>query len=174
MDVLNQMTRRPKLVVLDTMNFWMDVAMDGLLDVLKKVDVITINDEEARQLSGEYSLVAAAAKIHKLGPKYLILKKGEHGVMLFREGRMFSFPALPVAEVVDPTGAGDTFAGGFIGYLAKTDDLSFENMKRAIVYASVMASFCVEDFSLSKLKNINNLDIAMRVDIFKEMTHFTM
>ena len=174
MDVLNQMTRRPKLVVLDTMNFWMDVAMDGLLDVLKKVDVITINDEEARQLSGEYSLVAAAAKIHKLGPKYLILKKGEHGVMLFREGRMFSFPALPVAEVVDPTGAGDTFAGGFIGYLAKTDDLSFENMKRAIVYASVMASFCVEDFSLSKLKSINNLDIAMRVDIFKEMTHFTM
>lgn len=174
MDVLNQMTRRPKLVVLDTMNFWMDVAMDGLLDVLKKVDVITINDEEARQLSGEYSLVAAAAKIHKLGPKHLILKKGEHGVMLFREGRMFSFPALPVAEVVDPTGAGDTFAGGFIGYLAKTDDLSFENMKRAIVYASVMASFCVEDFSLSKLKSINNLDIAMRVDIFKEMTHFTM
>lgn len=174
MDVLNQMTRRPKLVVLDTMNFWMDVAMDGLLDVLKKVDVITINDEEARQLSGEYSLVAAAAKIHKLGPKYLILKKGEHGVMLFREGRMFSFPALPVAKVVDPTGAGDTFAGGFIGYLAKTDDLSFENMKRAIVYASVMASFCVEDFSLSKLKSINNLDIAMRVDIFKEMTHFTM
>lgn len=174
LDVLNQMNRRPRLVVLDTMNFWMDVALDGLKEVLKKIDVITINDEEARQLSGEYSLVAAAAKIHKMGPKYLILKKGEHGVMLFREGRMFSFPALPVAEVVDPTGAGDTFAGGFIGYLAKTDDLSFDNMKRAIVYASVMASFCVEDFSLAKLKSISNLDIAMRVDIFKDMTHFTM
>jgi len=174
MNVLQQMTRRPKLVVLDTMNFWMDVAWDSLQKVLRMVDVITINDEEARQLSGEYSLAAAAAKIYRMGPKYLIIKKGEHGVMLFREGRMFSFPALPVSEVIDPTGAGDTFAGGFIGYLARTEDLSFENMKRAIVYASVMASFCVEDFSLAKLKSINHLDIAMRVDIFKDMTHFVM
>ena len=174
MNVLQQMTRRPKLVVLDTMNFWMDVAWDSLQKVLRMVDVITINDEEARQLSGEYSLAAAAAKIYRMGRKYLIIKKGEHGVMLFREGRMFSFPALPVSEVIDPTGAGDTFAGGFIGYLARTEDLSFENMKRAIVYASVMASFCVEDFSLAKLKSINHLDIAMRVDIFKDMTHFVM
>lgn len=174
MNVLQQMTRRPKLVVLDTMNFWMDVAWDSLQKVLRMVDVIIINDEEARQLSGEYSLAAAAAKIYRMGPKYLIIKKGEHGVMLFREGRMFSFPALPVSEVIDPTGAGDTFAGGFIGYLARTEDLSFENMKRAIVYASVMASFCVEDFSLAKLKSINHLDIAMRVDIFKDMTHFVM
>jgi len=174
MDVLNQMTRRPKLVALDTMNFWMDVALESLLGVLKRIDVLTINDEEARQLSGEYSLVNAAAKIHELGPKYLIIKKGEHGALLFHEGKVFSFPALPIAEVMDPTGAGDTFAGGFIGYLAKTEDLSFDNMKRAIVYASVMASFCVEDFSLSKLKKVNHLDIAGRVDEFKDMTLFTM
>lgn len=172
LDVLSQMHTRPKLVVLDTMNFWMDVALDGLISVLKKIDVLTINDEEARQLSGEYSLVNAAAVIHKMGPKYLIIKKGEHGALLFHEGLVFSFPALPIAEVMDPTGAGDTFAGGFIGYLAKTEDLSFNNMKRAIVYASVMASYCVEDFSLAKLKELTQLDISNRVDEFRSLTQF--
>ena len=141
--VLDQMTEQPKLIVLDTMNFWMDIALADLHTVLKRVDVITINDEEARQLSGEYSLVNAAKKIHEMGPKYVVIKKGEHGALLFNEGSMFYAPALPLAEVFDPTGAGDTFAGGFCGYLAKTEDISFENMKNAIIYGSNLASFCV-------------------------------
>ena len=144
--VLDQMDTRPKLVVLDTMNFWMDIALTDLHDVLKRVDVITINDEEARQLSGEYSLVNAAKKIHTMGPKYVVIKKGEHGALLFNQGKMFHAPALPLAEVFDPTGAGDTFAGGFCGYLAKTEDLSFNNMKNAVIYGSNLASFCVEKF----------------------------
>ena len=163
-----------ELVVLDTMNFWMDIAMDSLLEVIAKVDVITINDEEARQLSGEYSLVNAAAKIHKMGPKYVIIKKGEHGALLFSEGEIFSAPALPLAQVFDPTGAGDTFAGGFIGYLAHTEDISFDNMKRAIMYGSCMASFCVEEFSIEKLRNLSNDDIVERMGQFKAMTHFEL
>ena len=146
--VIKQMKKRPKLIVLDTMNFWMDIAMPALKKVIKHVDVITINDEEARQLSGEYSLVKAAKVIQKMGPKYLVIKKGEHGALLFSGEKMFYAPALPLAEVFDPTGAGDTFAGGFIGYIAKTGNISFENMKRAVIYGSAMASFCVEEFSI--------------------------
>lgn len=172
MDVLSQMKEKPKLVALDTMNFWMDVAMDALLEVLKRIDVLTINEEEARQLSGEFSLVKAANVIHRMGPRYLIIKKGEHGALLFHEGSVFSFPALPIAEVMDPTGAGDTFAGGFMGYLARTNDHSFENMKRAIVYASVMASFCVEDFSLARLKALTDSEIPLRISEFKNLTLF--
>ena len=151
--VLDQMNVKPKLVILDTMNFWMDSALEDLFDVLKRIDVITINDEEARQLSGEYSLVNAARKIHKMGPKYVVIKKGEHGALLFNEGKMFYAPALPLAEVFDPTGAGDTFAGGFSGYLAKTKDLSFENMKNAVIYGSNLASFCVEKFGTERMEN---------------------
>jgi len=172
--VLDQMNSKPKLVVLDTMNFWMDVAMDTLKEAIKRVDVITINDEEARQLSGEYSLVNAAKKIHEMGPKYLVVKKGEHGALLFGEGQVFAAPALPLAKVIDPTGAGDTFAGGFISHIAKTGDTSFENMKSAVVYGSVMASFCVEEFSIEKLKNLSQEDIASRVELFKQMTHFSI
>ena len=172
--VLDQMTSKPKLVVLDTMNFWMDVAMDTLKQAISKVDVITINDEEARQLSGEYSLVNAAKKIQEMGPKYLVVKKGEHGALLFSGEKVFAAPALPLAKVVDPTGAGDTFAGGFISYIAKTGDTSFESMKNAVVYGSVMASFCVEEFSIEKLKNLSQEDIAHRVDLFKQMTHFSI
>jgi len=174
MQVINQLDGSQKLVVLDTMNFWMDIAMDSLLEVIAKIDVITINDEEARQLSGEYSLVTAAEKIHKMGPKFVIIKKGEHGALLFSEGQIFSAPALPLAQVFDPTGAGDTFAGGFIGYLAHTDDTSFDNMKRAIMYGSCMASFCVEEFSIEKLRNLSNEDISERMDRFKSMTHFDL
>lgn len=171
-NVVSQLDGSQKLIVLDTMNFWMDVAMDSLLEVITHVDVITINDEEARQLSGEYSLVNAAKKIHTMGPKYVVIKKGEHGALLFSEGNIFSAPALPLAQVFDPTGAGDTFAGGFIGYLAHSDDTSFENMKRAIMYGSVMASFCVEEFSIEKLRDLSNDDILTRLDRFKMMTHF--
>lgn len=152
--VLDQMTERPKLVVLDTMNFWMDIALEDLHTVLKRVDVITINDEEARQLSGEYSLVNAAKKIHSMGPKYVVIKKGEHGALLFHEEKMFYAPALPLAEVFDPTGAGDTFAGGFCGYLAKTADISFENMKNAIIFGSNLASFCVEQFGTDRMQTL--------------------
>jgi len=172
--VMDQMKSKPNLVVLDTMNFWMDVAMDSLKEAIKRVDVITINDEEARQLSGEYSLVNAAKKIHAMGPKYLVVKKGEHGALLFGDGQVFAAPALPLAEVVDPTGAGDTFAGGFISYIAKTGDTSFENMKNGVVYGSVMASFCVEEFSINKLKNLKQEDIASRVELFKKMTSFNI
>lgn len=174
MKTIDQLSTDPKLIVMDTMNFWMDVAWDPLLEVIKKVDVITINDEEARQLSGKYSLVDAAAAIHKMGPKFVVIKKGEHGALLFSEGNIFSAPALPLSMVKDPTGAGDTFAGGFIGHLAKTDDISFENMKRAIIYGSVMASFCVEEFSIERLKTIEQKDIERRAQAFVDLAHFTM
>lgn len=174
MKVINQMKKRPKLIVLDTMNFWMDVAMPALKKVIKKVDVLTINDEEARQLSGEYSLVNAAKKIQKMGPKFLIIKKGEHGAMLFQGEKMFYAPALPLAKVFDPTGAGDTFAGGFIGYIAKTNSLSFENMKRAVVYGSCLASFCVEEFSISRLKKLKAADVNKRVKKFDNLVKFSL
>ena len=172
MRVLEQLVKRPKLVVLDTMNFWMDVALDDLKAVLKKVDVLTINDEEARQLSGEHSLLKAAKVIHQMGPNILIIKKGEHGALLFHHGEIFYAPALPLAEVIDPTGAGDTFAGGFIGWLAKTDDLSFANIKRAVIYGSAMASFCVEKFSIEQLKNLSTEMIQNRVQQFADLVHF--
>ncbi|WP_405564386.1 PfkB family carbohydrate kinase [Polaribacter sp. Asnod6-C07] len=170
--VLDQMTERPKLVVLDTMNFWMDIALADLHTVLKRVDVITINDEEARQLSGEYSLVNAAKKIHEMGPKYVVIKKGEHGALLFSEGKMFFAPALPLAEVFDPTGAGDTFAGGFCGYLAKTENISFENMKNAIIYGSNLASFCVEKFGTERMQELTQDEVRVRLQAFRELTQF--
>ena len=170
--VLDQMDERPKLVVLDTMNFWMDIALADLHTVLKRVDVITINDEEARQLSGEYSLVNAAKKIHKMGPKYVVIKKGEHGALLFNNGKMFYAPALPLAEVFDPTGAGDTFAGGFSGYLAKTGNISFENMKNAVIYGSALASFCVEKFGTERMLTLTDAEIFERLQQFKDLTQF--
>ncbi|MEM9819922.1 MAG: PfkB family carbohydrate kinase [Bacteroidota bacterium] len=172
--VIRQMKKRPKLIVLDTMNFWMDVAMDNLKKVIKKVDVLTINDEEARQLSGEYALVTAAEKILKMGPQFLVIKKGEHGALLFAPNKMFYAPAMPLAKVFDPTGAGDTFAGGFIGYLAKTNSLSFENMKRAVIYGSAMASFCVEEFSIARLKTLRAAEINKRVKAFSKLTQFKL
>lgn len=172
MAVINQIHKRPKLVVLDTMNFWMDNSMDELMAVIKKIDVITINDEEARQLSGEYSLVRAAQKIHKMGPKYVVIKKGEHGALLFNDNNVFFAPALPLEEVFDPTGAGDTFAGGFIGYLASTQDISFENMKRAIIYGSNLASFCVEKFGTERMENLSQKEVQTRLHQFKELTQF--
>ncbi len=170
--VLNQMTKKPKLAILDTMNFWMDIALDDLLSVIKNVDVITINDEEARQLSGEYSLVVAARKIHEMGPKYVVIKKGEHGALLFHDDNVFYAPALPLEEVFDPTGAGDTFAGGFAGYLAKTGDFSFENMKTAVIYGSTLASFCVEKFGTERMQNLTDKEIYKRLDQFKSLTQF--
>ena len=172
MRVIEQMKTRPKLIILDTMNFWMDIAMDSLKKVIAKIDVLTINDEEARQLSGEYSLVKAAGKIMKMGPKYLVIKKGEHGALLFHTDKIFSAPALPLAEVFDPTGAGDTFAGGFAGYLAMTDDISFENMKRAIIYGSAMASFCVEKFSNERLKEVDEASVNERLQRFVDLSSF--
>ena len=172
MRVLDQLNQRPKLVVLDTMNFWMDIALNDLLQVIARIDVLTINDEEARQLSGEHSLVKAAAKILGMGPKYLIIKKGEHGALLFSEDDVFFAPALPLEEVKDPTGAGDTFAGGLIGWLAKTDDTSFENMKRAIIYGSAMASFCVEKFSIDRLTELDKATIDKRVQQFAKLVKF--
>ncbi len=174
MKVIKQMKSRPKLIVLDTMNFWMDVAMPALKKVIKKVDVLTINDEEARQLSGEYALVKAAKVIHKMGPPFLVIKKGEHGALLFHKDKMFYAPALPLAEVFDPTGAGDTFAGGFIGYLASKNSISFENMKRAIIYGSAMASFCVEDFSIGRLQGLRKSDLNKRVKEFVKLTKFEL
>jgi len=170
--VLDQMTKRPKLIVLDTMNFWMDLFMDDLKEALKEVDVLTINDEEARQLSAEYSLVKAAKVILAMGPKYLIIKKGEHGALLFNNEEVFFAPALPLEEVFDPTGAGDSFAGGFIGYLAKTNDISFENMKRAVINGSAMASFCVEKFGTQKLTEINQNDVDSRINEFVNLVQF--
>ena len=170
--VLSQMKKRPKLVVLDTMNFWMDLFMDDLKEALKEVDVLTINDEEARQLSGEYSLVKAAKLILAMGPKYLIIKKGEHGALLFNNEEVFFAPALPLEEVFDPTGAGDSFAGGFIGYLAKTNDISFENMKRAVINGSAMASFCVEKFGTQKLSEITQEDVNARINEFVKLVKF--
>ncbi|MCH8556078.1 MAG: PfkB family carbohydrate kinase [Schleiferiaceae bacterium] len=169
--VLDQLHKRPKLVVLDTMNFWMDHFLDDLTVALKNVDVLTINDEEARQLSGEYSLVKAARAILKMGPKVLIIKKGEHGALLFNDKEVFFAPAMPLEDVFDPTGAGDTFAGGFIGYLAQTNDISFENMKRAIIYGSAMASFCVEKFGTERLHNLDPKELQLRVDAFKKLVH---
>lgn len=169
---LERLQNKPKLVVLDTMNFWMDIAWDDLMNVLKRVDVLTINDAEARQLSGEYSLVKAAEKIQQLGPKYLIIKKGEHGALLFGEDRVFSAPALPLAEVYDPTGAGDTFAGGFIGYLARVGTLSFQNMKNAVIFGSALASFCVEKFGTQRLQELDSDLIRQRVARFTELTRF--
>ena len=170
--VLDQMTVKPKLVVLDTMNFWMDIALEDLKNVIKRIDVITINDEEARQLTGEYSLVVAAKKIHEMGPKYVVIKKGEHGALLFHNEQMFYAPALPLAEVFDPTGAGDTFAGGFAGYLAKTGDVSFENMKNAVVYGSALASFCVEKFGTDRMENLSHSEVQQRLMQFKHLTQF--
>ncbi|MEQ9187224.1 MAG: PfkB family carbohydrate kinase [Cryomorphaceae bacterium] len=170
MQVIDQVEKRPKLVVLDTMNFWMEVALDELKQVLKKVDVVTINDEEARMLSGEYSLVKAAQKIISMGPRVLIIKKGEHGALLFNKEEVFYAPALPLEEVFDPTGAGDTFAGGFIGHLAATQDIGFENMKRAIIFGSAMASFCVERFGTERLLNLTKKEIDNRVKRFIDLT----
>lgn len=170
--VISQLTKRPKLIVLDTMNFWMDIAMDDLKKTLTMVDVLTINDSEARQLSGEYSLVKAAQKILQMGPKTLVIKKGEHGALLFNKDEVFFAPALPLEDVYDPTGAGDSFAGGFIGYLAKTKDISFENMKRAIIFGSAMASFTVEKFGTERLINLSQNDIDERVQEFVELVQF--
>ena len=172
LDTLERLENKPKLVVLDTMNFWMDVALEDLKKVLKKVDVLTINDEEARQLSGEYSLVKASEKILAMGPKYLIIKKGEHGALLFGEGQIFSAPALPLADVFDPTGAGDTFAGGFIGYLAKVKSINFTNMKNAIIYGSAMASFCVEKFGTARLEDLSQEEITSRLQQFVALSKF--
>lgn len=170
--VLEQLKKKPKLVIMDTMNFWMDVAMDDLKKVLGMVDLLMVNDSEARQLSGEYSLVKAAKKIQAMGPKYLIIKKGEHGALLFYGDKIFSAPALPLEDVFDPTGAGDTFAGGFIGYLARINDISFESMKAAIIIGSAMASFCVEKFGPTRMKEISAADIDNRVNEFVSLANF--
>ncbi len=172
--VIDRMKNRPRLIVLDTMNFWMDIALDDLLAVIKNIDVLTINDAEARQLSGEYSLVKAAHKIMAIGPRYLIIKKGEHGALLFNEDQIFSAPALPLAEVFDPTGAGDTFAGGFIGYLAQVDTINFNNMKNAIIYGSALASFCVEKFGTERIKNLSQEEIQARVQQFVRLSSFVI
>uniref|UniRef100_UPI00404A6247 PfkB family carbohydrate kinase n=1 Tax=Gelidibacter sp. TaxID=2018083 RepID=UPI00404A6247 len=172
LSVLEQMNKKPQLVVLDTMNFWMDCALVELHNVIKKVDVITINDAEARQLTGEYSLVVAARKIHEMGPKYVVIKKGEHGALLFHDDNVFFAPALPLEEVFDPTGAGDTFAGGFAGYLAKTEDVSFENMKNAVIYGSTLASFCVEKFGTERMVDLSSEDVYKRLQQFKSLTQF--
>ena len=172
LSVLEQMNNKPELVILDTMNFWMDNALEDLHKVIKEIDVITINDEEARQLTGEYSLVVAARKIHEMGPKYVVIKKGEHGALLFNDDNVFYAPALPLEEVFDPTGAGDTFAGGFAGYLAKTEDFSFENMKKAIIYGSTLASFCVEKFGTERMEHLKPEDVQKRLHQFKALTQF--
>jgi sugar/nucleoside kinase (ribokinase family) len=170
--VLSQMETKPKLVVLDTMNFWMDCALPELLEVIKKVDVITINDEEARQLSGEYSLVKAAAKIHTMGPKFVVIKKGEHGALIFQDDEIFFAPALPLADVFDPTGAGDTFAGGFSGFIAQQGNISFETMKTAIIQGSNLASFCVEKFGVERMTSLSKKDVQERLKQFKLLTQF--
>ena len=170
--VIERMTKRPRLVVLDTMNFWMETQMEALLETIKLVDVLTINDSEARQLTNEYSLVRAAQKILTMGPKYLIIKKGEHGALLFNKEQVFFAPALPLEDVFDPTGAGDTFAGGFIGYLAQTRDISFDNMKRGIIYGSAMASFCVEKFGIERLAELKQEEIDERVQQFVNLVQF--
>lgn len=170
--VINQMKKRPKLIVMDTMNFWMDIALDDLKKTISMVDVLMVNDSEARQLSGEYSLVKAAQKIQELGPKYVIIKKGEHGALLFNGRNVFFAPALPLEDVFDPTGAGDTFAGGFMGHIAKTKDISFENMKTAIIVGSAMASFCVEKFGPLRLQEVTDDDIENRINEFVELVNF--
>jgi sugar/nucleoside kinase (ribokinase family) len=171
-NTLKLLKNRPKLVMLDTMNFWMEVAMDELKKVIGMVDVLLVNDSEARQLTGEYSLVKAAMKIQQMGPRFLIIKKGEHGALLFHDKSLFFAPALPLEEVFDPTGAGDTFAGGFIGHLARTKDMSFENMKTAIIVGSALASFCVEKFGPSRLQELTKEDIDDRIDEFVELVNF--
>jgi sugar/nucleoside kinase (ribokinase family) len=170
--VLDQMETKPKLVVLDTMNFWMDCALPELMDVIKRVDVITINDEEARQLSGDYSLVKAAAKIQAMGPKYVVIKKGEHGALLFHDKEVFFAPALPLEEVFDPTGAGDTFAGGFAGFITQSENVSFENMKNAIIHGSNLASFCVEKFGTERMVDLEKKEVLSRLQQFKSLTQF--
>jgi sugar/nucleoside kinase (ribokinase family) len=170
--VIQRLKKRPKLIVMDTMNFWMDIALPDLMETLGMVDVLSINDEEARQLSKEYSLVKAAKKILGMGPKFLIIKKGEHGALLFNKEQVFFAPALPLEEVFDPTGAGDTFAGGFIGYIASTKDTSFENMKRAIIYGSALASFCVEKFGVERIVNLEQGELDERVQEFVELVQF--
>ena len=172
LSVLEKMNKRPQLVILDTMNFWMDTAWDVLMDMIAKTDVITINDEEARQLSGEYSLVKAAKKIHTMGPKYVIIKKGEHGALLFHDNNVFAIPALPLEEVFDPTGAGDTFAGGFAAYLAKKGKIDFETMKSALIVGSAMASFTVEKFGTERIQEVKEADMFSRLRQFKELTTF--
>jgi sugar/nucleoside kinase (ribokinase family) len=172
MSVIRQLRKRPALVAMDTMNFWMESAMDELKEVLTKVDVLMINDSEARQLSGEYSLVRAAMKIREMGPEYLVIKKGEHGALLFHGSRVFFAPALPLEEVFDPTGAGDTFAGGFMGHIARTKDISFENMKTAIIMGSAMASFCVEKFGPQRLQEVTREEIEQRISEFVELVNF--
>jgi sugar/nucleoside kinase (ribokinase family) len=170
--VIERLRNRPKLIVMDTMNFWMEIAMDDLKRAIGMVDVLTINDAEARQLTEEYSLVKAARKILKMGPKYLIIKKGEHGALLFHENQVFFAPALPLEEVFDPTGAGDTFAGGFIGYLSSVNNISFDSMKRAVIYGSAMASFCVEKFGLERIENLTEQEVEDRVQEFIELVSF--
>jgi sugar/nucleoside kinase (ribokinase family) len=170
--VLDQLEKKPKLVVLDTMNFWMDCALPELLDVIKRVDVITINDEEARQLSGEYSLVKAASKIQDMGPKYVVIKKGEHGALIFHNREVFFAPALPLEDVYDPTGAGDTFAGGFSGFITQSENISFSNMKNAIIYGSNLASFCVEKFGTERMETLSKAEVAIRLQQFKSLTQF--
>jgi sugar/nucleoside kinase (ribokinase family) len=170
--VIKRLKNRPKLIVMDTMNFWMDIALNDLLETIKQIDVLTINDAEARQLSGEYSLVKAAQKILTMGPKFIIIKKGEHGALLFGEGKIFAAPALPLEEVFDPTGAGDTFAGGFIGYMAKVAAVNFNNMKNAVIFGSALASFCVEKFGTERLKNLSEREIAARVQEFVSLSKF--
>lgn len=172
LSVLQQMDARPKLSILDTMNFWMDSALEDLKKVIAEVDVITINDEEARQLSGEYSLVAAARKIQEMGPRFVVIKKGEHGALLFEDDNIFFAPALPLEEVFDPTGAGDTFAGGFAGYLCQSNDLSFESMKRAVIHGSNLASFCVEKFGTERMQDLTEKDLIERLLRFKKLTQF--
>jgi sugar/nucleoside kinase (ribokinase family) len=172
LSVIEQLKQKPKLIVMDTMNFWMEIAMDDLKKVLKRVDVLLVNDSEARQLSGQFSLVKAAKEIRKMGPRYLIIKKGEHGALLFHDENVFFAPALPLEEVFDPTGAGDTFAGGFIGHIARTRDVSFQNMKSAIIVGSAMASFCVEKFGTSRLREITRKDIDLRIQQFKDLVNF--
>ncbi|GAA4451243.1 PfkB family carbohydrate kinase [Rurimicrobium arvi] len=172
LSVIRQLKQRPKLIVLDTMNFWMDVALDDLKLVLREIDVLVVNDGEARQLSGEFSLVKAAQVICNMGPKYLIIKKGEHGALLFYNDQIFSAPALPLEVVFDPTGAGDTFAGGFIGYIAQQDDISFETMKKAVITGSALASFCVEKFGPERLKEITQADIEKRLQQFEMLAKF--
>ncbi|WP_299776681.1 PfkB family carbohydrate kinase [uncultured Formosa sp.] len=172
--VLDQMTTKPKLAILDTMNFWMDNALEDLHKVIARVDVLTINDEEARQLTGEYSLVNAAQKIFKLGPQFVVIKKGEHGALLFHKDNIFSAPALPLKSVFDPTGAGDTFAGGFAGFLANSGEYTFENMKTAIIYGSALASFCVEEFGTERLQKVTTEELNIRLQQFKELTTFNI
>lgn len=174
LSVINQMEKRPKLIVLDTMNFWMDNSWDDLMKVISEIDVITINDEEARQMTEEYSLVKAAEKIQKMGPKYVVIKKGEHGALLFHKENIFFAPALPLEEVFDPTGAGDTFAGGFVGYLTEVGNISFESMKNAIIHGSNLASFCVEKFGTERMVDLHKSEVNARLQQFKELTQFNI